>query len=966
MSEIASRMRDKFESWDLKNKFQNWDLGNKFDFHHLQGQELLAKSGAKDLVVGKLETLDVSSSAATKILSGLAAPSSAAAFNPLSAGPSSTAAASSNSGVMDRTGAVMTAAKPLAGEITVLPEWHSVSKGGALQAPSTVTGEVRGEISTIPTEIKFDDSIPDGGIAIYAYNLVAGQTYVFSAYGSGGDPLTDTVLLVADGDGFVIDVDDDGGAGTSSLITYTATYTGEHLIAVTGFGGAGGDFTFDAFLAPDADFVSDDFGSAAPLTIGEVTFGYIDGGPSSIFWPGFNEVDTYTFEVEAGKIYSFELAGGADYASDWLDLPPGELDTILVIYDSNGNVVAANDDIAFPDDVSSRVSFFAEESGTYFLDVVSYTNFTTDEFQSGAFTITSQEFDPAAFDPRDALNWFSADNVPFDGDNTAYVYFALPGESFGELADNGVDPLPSFGWNDFEKQQLMLALEEYEKILGVNYEITTDVNEATFRVITTTSNQYGAYFYPQDPVFGDAQGIGAFNVDSGGWGAFPQSLTQGGFAFAVILHEFGHAHGLAHPHDTGGGSDVLLGVSGPFDSYGLYDLNQGVYTVMSYNDAYPAGPNGPTPFTVANIDSGWTGTLSALDIATLQQRYGVINPYATGNDVYLLGDTNDAGTYYECIWDTGGKDTIQYNGARNARIDLLAATIDYSPTGGGVVSFVEDIFGGYTIAQGVVIENATGGSGNDGLLGNSAANILMGNAGDDIMMGRGGADTIKGGNGTDTASYVDSASGVTVSLKTGNGTGGDAEGDKISTTENLTGSAHADALAGDSGQNVLDGGAGDDTLSGDNQSDTLEGGEGDDILDGGNQTDVLNGGAGNDTLDGGNQADVLNGGEGDDWLTGGNQADIFAFTDLGGFDHVTDFKKGQDKIDLSDLDAVNGGAHDVFAWIGSSNFSGVAGQLRAYSSAGSNFVAGDTDGDSTADFVIQTNVLLAQSDFIFS
>ena len=61
-------------------------------------------------------------------------------------------------------------------------------------------------------------------------------------------------------------------------------------------------------------------------------------------------------------------------------------------------------------------------------------------------------------------------------------------------------------------------------------------------------------------------------------------------------------------------------------------------------------------------------------------------------------------------------------------IDLTAATIDYSPTGGGVLSFVrtlpgettaQAIKGGFTIAQGVVIENATGGGGNDQLIGNA-------------------------------------------------------------------------------------------------------------------------------------------------------------------------------------------------------------------------------------------------------
>ena len=54
------------------------------------------------------------------------------------------------------------------------------------------------------------------------------------------------------------------------------------------------------------------------------------------------------------------------------------------------------------------------------------------------------------------------------------------------------------------------------------------------------------------------------------------------------------------------------------------------------------------------------------------------------------------------------------------------------------------IHGGFTIANGVVIEKAVGGSGNDSITGNSA---------DNTFKGRGGDDTIEGGAGTDTADH---------------------------------------------------------------------------------------------------------------------------------------------------------------------------------------------------------------------
>lgn len=85
----------------------------------------------------------------------------------------------------------------------------------------------------------------------------------------------------------------------------------------------------------------------------------------------------------------------------------------------------------------------------------------------------------------------------------------------------------------------------------MNYEITDDVNQATFRMLATQTLAYGAGFYPQDRASGTQQGIGTFKRRSGGFGTKPESLVEGGFSYAVVLHDFGHAHGVAHPHDNG-------------------------------------------------------------------------------------------------------------------------------------------------------------------------------------------------------------------------------------------------------------------------------------------------------------------------------------------------------------------------------------------------------------------------------
>jgi serralysin len=698
----------------------------------------------------------------------------------------------------------------------------------------------------------------------FAVGLVQGQTYTFSLRGTGATPLSDPLLALftdPEGDGFALEtIDDDGGDGLNSLLTITAGYTGTHVLGVQATGGAtAGEYTLYAIPKDSADEPGT-FSGATSLTHGNIHYGFIDFVPSVGARPygkDFGEVDTFKITVEAGKAYTIEVSGGADYLSDFQALPPGEVDTYVFVYRADGSLVTSNDDANFSaGDIGSGASFVADVSGTYFIDVFAYAP------QTGGYSIVTQEYDLTTADPLESLYWDSADNITAGPDNVVKVYFAKPDESFGEIADNGEDPLPSFGWNAWEKQQVFEALKEYSKVLGLTYVETSNAREADFKLITTTSDFYGAYFYPQDQDFGTAQGIGAFNVDSGGWNFDQQqSLVQGGYAFAVILHEFGHAHGLAHPHDNGGGSEILAGVFGPFGSYGFYDLNQGVYTVMSYNDAWDLHPDGPSPFTGAGIDNGWSGSLGAFDIAALQQRYGVRPDHATGDDVYVLRDAAAEGTFYQTIYDTGGVDEIRYDGREVARIDLTAATIDYSATGGGVLSFVDGVKGGYTIADDVVIENASGGGGHDVLIGNAAANLLRGNNGNDRLMGRDGADRLEGGAGNDW----------------------------------------------------------------------------------------LDGGAGNDTL------------------TGGDGRDVFAFDDGSGSDIITDFRRNQDKIDLSEIDAnVNATGEQGFSWIGAGAFTGTAGQLRAYSQGGQHFLAGDVNGDGAADFMIQTNVLVTNTDVIFA
>ena len=408
-------------------------------------------------------------------------------------------------------------------------------------------------------------------------------------------------------------------------------------------------------------------------------------------------------------------AGPIKQESNGTEIQAALSDPYLYIYDNLGNLVDSDDDGGSY--LDSYIKLTASYSGTYYIEANSYLN-----NKIGDYEIDISEVLAPTNSPTEALLW---ENAAWNTSDTLDVYFA----------DSGVivsDGTRSTGFNQSEETSIMEILSKVTNFANIEFQTTETQDSADIRFAHADLGVgLLGYMFPQN--YNSNEGLGVLTNSSTYWNN--TSMQVGGFMYGVIVHEVGHGLGLAHPHDAGGGSQVMEGVSSAGDKGDYGQMNQSIYTVMSYNEGFEAHPLGLP----SDYGSAYMASFAALDMAVLQRYYGANTTYNNGNTAYSLGDKD----YYETIWDGGGVDEIIMSGTADSVIDLRAATLNYEIGGAGFVSYSANTLGGFTIANGVVIENAKGAAGSDVIIGNSSANMLYGGAGagvKDILTGNGGAD----------------------------------------------------------------------------------------------------------------------------------------------------------------------------------------------------------------------------------
>jgi Ca2+-binding RTX toxin-like protein len=202
--------------------------------------------------------------------------------------------------------------------------------------------------------------------------------------------------------------------------------------------------------------------------------------------------------------------------------------------------------------------------------------------------------------------------------------------------------------------------------------------------------------------------------------------------------------------------------------------------------------------------------------------------FGEGADWLTGGNRNDTFVLTVDQWadsvDGGnGRDLVDYSNAdRGLWVDLGTGTTQAIYRVPGLFSELVESF---DVQLGFPVITTTLTNIED-VIGSAYGDRLVGSDGDNVIEGGGGADVIDGGDGNDTASYQRSSEAVYVDLNgyasinlgldliphPGLGFGGDAQGDRLFSIENVIGSDYNDTLAGNVYANVLTGGEGVDTF----------------------------------------------------------------------------------------------------------------------------------------------------------
>jgi Ca2+-binding RTX toxin-like protein len=526
------------------------------------------------------------------------------------------------------------------------------------------------------------------------------------------------------------------------------------------------------------------------------------------------DVDMYAFDLEAGQTLVVDIdASGVGNAG----IPGSLLDSVLRVFDAEGNQLAIASNVPAPDEVFQSdgdpyIRFTAPASGTYYVGISNLGNDFYDPnvagsgsgwifpgfYEPGPYRITA-ELIPAPVSELPVVG-FTASPVVSEAEGPGLV---LMFNAQGIIPEEGV--VVSVG-GDFRTSAVEQGLQFRQVVAseGVEYlRFNRDTQAYEFRLTQATATV-------TIPVFDDI---------------VEEADTT--YTYQLLASEAYALNPAASSADVTF-TDGVPGGIGPVVSISTEQTNLKEGDTLTVNFSV----NGEIPADGLSVYV-LSPTRGALGEFVIFNEDGT--PAVTGEGIagFPTPDGTGGGFFVTLTQPTASLSLKVFDDGANEGIETLTFNIvdgeqyEVSPDAGSVALTISD-----------TPTNPFGDTGDNILVGDDNNNSLFGNGGNDRIFGGLGDDYLFGGAGDD---YLDGGDGNDALF------GGDG-------TDTLLGGAGDDYLFGGAGDNLLDGGDGNDILYGNGGNDTLLGGAGDDIIYSGSGQNLINGGVGNDMI-------FLNGGQ---------------------------------------------------------------------------------------------------------
>ncbi|MWK55284.1 tandem-95 repeat protein, partial [Pseudomonas otitidis] len=714
--------------------------------------------------------------------------------------------------------------------------------------------------------------------------------------GSGGNSLTDATSTAwnnfVDNNGInVTTVGIGDGINTARLQDVDLDGQGSPL-SVSGFGQlvdallgqvVGGDVTGNvlkgsdgvAGTADDDSYGPDGAGYIKSITIGSITYTWNGSStitPSSGSPISGNQLTGIDTPLHGKLTFNFATGAWSYVAPEGLtanvtehfsytlvdsDGTPDSANLTINVIDANSPPAGADATLSLLEDTShvlTAANFgFSDSDGNSLAAVKITTLPTAGTLLLNGSAISAGTFVSAADLAAGKLVFSPAANANGNG----YATFTFQVQDNGGTANGGVNLDPNPNTITFN-------------VTPVNDAPTADISRLTYSIGEKSSLTLSGTGMSVGDVDGGsdlrtvtlAVAQGALTVSAGNSGV--TNITGNGTSQVTFRGTLTQLNNLLGGIDTGPGS------AGSISFLASTNTAAAVALMLMINDAGAIGGGALTAVDTATINVTLVNDAPTLtgDSLITNVASGVTVPVPEWALLYNDTDPDTSTLHISAVGSASGMtasltagvvsvtDTGTLGGSFSYTAESATASVSLTRDTDGILDgnnsdnlLVDGLPGGHTL---------NGNGGNDVLLGNDGDDTLNGGAGNDLLVGGSGNDYLDGGSGTDTAGYQDATAGVNVSLGiTGQQNTGGAGLDTLVNIENLTGSNFNDTLTGNSGANVLSGLAGNDTLIG---------------------------AGGNDTLTGGDGADTFK------WLLGDT-----------GTTHITDFTKGVDALDLSQL-----------------------------------------------------------------